>query len=332
MKSATLPADMDLPAVFINNVTQAFGEPGRRFLADLPELIAAAARRWNLTAIQAVPILSYNFAAFARQKTARGYAKDVVLKIGVPNHELTSEMAALRLYAGEGACRLYDSDPETGMLLEERLRPGTMLHQDGLSDEAQTAVAAQVMRRIWRPAPPDEPLITLESWFNELRNLRPRFGGGTGPFPPRLVESVEALLPDLFGETSERVLLHGDCHHYNILKSERGWLIIDPKGVVGPPGYEVGPLMLNPWDAFTRPPDAKEIAIRRLEVLSEVLGIEQDCLHAWAICHTLLSAWWDLSEDNTGGESTLACGESFLDLRKKRAGLGPAQNKRPPLR
>ncbi len=41
--------------------------------------------------------------------------------------------------------------------------------------------------------------------------------------------------------------MHGDFHHFNILSSERGWLVIDPKGVIGPAGYEVGPLLINPW-------------------------------------------------------------------------------------
>ncbi len=36
----------------------------------------------------------------------------VVLKIGVPKRELKSEMAALRLFDGDGACRLIDYDEE----------------------------------------------------------------------------------------------------------------------------------------------------------------------------------------------------------------------------
>lgn len=303
-------APLDLPPAFVRNVVQSFDAAGRRFLDDLPALLDEAARRWDLTLGEPF-LLSYNYVCAARRRDGT----PAVLKLGVPDPELAREMAALRLYDGQGACRLYESDPARGMLLEERLFPGTMLHEAGLDDETQTAIAADVMKRIWRPAPPGQPFITLKGWFDELDGLRPAFGGGTGPFPRKLVEAVESLLPGLLPGPGEPVVLHGDCHHYNILESERGWLVIDPKGVVGPRGYEVGPLMLNPWGDFARVPGAARLTTRRLEVLSERLGIERGELHAWAVCHSLLSAWWDLAEDGTGGEYSMACGEVFLRVR-----------------
>ena len=59
-------------------------------------------------------------------------------------------MAALRLFNGEGACRLIDYDEEKGFLLLERLNPGVMLStlED---DEEATHIAAEVMKKIWRP-------------------------------------------------------------------------------------------------------------------------------------------------------------------------------------
>jgi hypothetical protein len=94
-----------------------------------------------------------------------------------------------------------------------------------------------------------------------LKGLRLRFSGGTGPFPERSVEIIEGLVRELFSEDRPSVLLHGDFHHFNILLSERGWLVIDPKGVAGPAEYEVGPLLLNPWGEM---PDETE-AIRRTQ-------------------------------------------------------------------
>jgi streptomycin 6-kinase len=301
---------MELPAAFVRNITQAFPTNGEGWLAELPDLVEAAARRWELTLGEPF-LLSYNYVCAA----TRADGTPAVLKLGVPNRELTSEMAALRLYDGRGAPRLYESDPERGMLLEERLFPGTMLHEHGLDDEAQTAIAAAVMKQIWQPAPKGEPLITLESWFGELKKLRPGFGGGTGPFPPKLVEAVERLLPDLLADPAEPVVLHGDCHHYNILESGRGWLVIDPKGVVGPAGYEVGPLMLNPLGFLASLPDAVRVADRRLEVLSERLGMDRGQLRAWAICHSLLSAWWDMIPGGSWDEHVAADGEILLKTR-----------------
>ena len=59
-------------------------------------------------------------------------------------------MAALRLFNGEGACRLIDCDEEKYWMLLERLKPGVMLStlED---DEEATHIAADVMQKIWRP-------------------------------------------------------------------------------------------------------------------------------------------------------------------------------------
>jgi len=181
------------------------------------------------------------------------------------------------------------------MLLEERLFPGSML-VDLADDDRATKIAAGVMMAIQRPAPPADGFLSLRAWFDELKGLRLRFGGGTGPFAERSVALVEELLEDLFAEERPPVLLHGDFHHYNILSSERGWLVIDPKGVIGPAEYEVGPLLLNPWGTVPDEAEAIRRTQRRIAILSERLGVERERLWKWAVCHSLLSSYWDLTE------------------------------------
>jgi streptomycin 6-kinase len=299
---------MDLPPDFRQRIAAVFPS-GAAWLERLPDLISLAARRWGLEVGSALSPLSYNYLAPARRRDG----SECVLKIGVPNPELTSEIAALRLYDGEGACRLYEADEENGLLLLERLRPGGMLHQHG-TDRQQTAIAARLMRQLHRPAPRQHALISLRAWFDALTALRPRFAGGTGPFPPRLVEACQSLLPDLFAG-SPSVLLHGDCHHFNILSSARGWLVVDPKGVVGPAGYEPAPFLINPLGEFARRPHAARLAADRIRIFSDLLFIDARIIQDWAICHALLSAWWDLDESPAPSASTLACAEIFLDLK-----------------
>ena len=107
---------MNLPPEFISNVQNTFREEGHAFLKALPDLIAEASARWGLTDVQPSPELSYNFVAFAAStsdfaKNASSSAQHgVVLKMGVPNNEMRSEMAALQLFNGDGACRLLDHD------------------------------------------------------------------------------------------------------------------------------------------------------------------------------------------------------------------------------
>ena len=225
---------MKLPPEFISTIQNVHQEEGHAFLNALPGLIAEASKRWDLTNVQPAPTLSFNFVAFAKR------AQDnVVLKMSVPNREMESEIAALRLFNGEGACKLLEYDEEKCWMLLERLDPGEML-VTLKDDEEATRIAAEVMKKIWRPMdssglplqwqdPALQKFILLSDWFDGLKKLRAMYDGGTGPFNENLVERVERSVRDFFAENHRPVLMHGDFHHYNILSSERGWLIIDPK-------------------------------------------------------------------------------------------------------
>ena len=91
-------------------------------------------------------------------------------------------------------------------------------------------------------------------------------------------------------------LLHGDLHHYNILRdSRRGWVAIDPKGVIGEIEYELGAGFRNPG----QPPvyyAAREVVEQRLRILSARLDIVPERVLAWAYAQAVLSAIW-LVED-----------------------------------
>jgi streptomycin 6-kinase len=121
---------------------------------------------------------------------------------------------------------------------------------------------------------------------------------------------------DFFAENHNPVLMHGDFHHYNILSSERGWLVIDPKGVIGPACYEVGPLLINPWGTLINKTDLRRMTKRRIDILHEHLGFERERIHAWGLAHAVLSAWWSIDE-NTGWEYAAAFSEIMADLKIK---------------
>jgi streptomycin 6-kinase len=292
-----------LPLDFVNNIRNSFGPDGEQFLSDLPILLDEAAHRWELT-LGGPFLLSYNYVTAAVLSEAecrrRGLSSpDVVLKIGVPNRELTSEIEALRLYDGQGAVRLIDSDAEKGLLLEERIRPGTML-LEMQDDERATEIAARLMRSLWRPVPAHNHLIRLEDWFGAFKKLRQRYEGSTGPRPRKTVETAEGLVADFFAENEPPVVLHGDFQHYNVLQAGDSWCVIDPKGVIGPRGYEVGPWLVNPRREFFEGPGAVQRTERRFAILAEQLGMERSRIRGWGIAHAVLSAVWQ-SEGSGGG-------------------------------
>jgi streptomycin 6-kinase len=317
---------LNLPQEFIRTIENGYGEDGKQFIRNLPRLVDVCSQRWGLTNVRPVPNLSYNFVSFAK----RGDDK-VVLKIGVPNRELTSEMAALHLFNGEGACRLIDYDEEKGFLLLERLQSGVMLAAIE-DDEKATHIAAEVMSKIWRTLESDSSMhsqgvlsetqeqdpglqkfIKLSDWFDGLKRLRATFNGGTGPLNEKLVDRVEHSVKEFFAENHQPVLMHGDFHHFNILSSERGWVVIDPKGVIGPAGYEVGPLLINPWGDLLSGNNYRQMTTRRIDILHERLGFERERIREWGLAHAVLSAWWSI-EDNGDWRYAANFAEMIADL------------------
>lgn len=299
-----------LPQPFIAQIDATFGDVGRAWLNDLPSLIADCADRWGLALGSHFPNLSFNYAA-------PGALRDgtpIVLKIGCLGHEYRPELAALRLYAGDGAVRLLDFDEARVAVLLERLRPGTMLAALPDDDEA-TLIAVGIMRQLWRPAPEEHPFPTTADWFIGLRELRAEFDGGTGPFPARAVAEAESLAAELFRTAAPPTVLHGDLHHFNILAGERqSWLAIDPKGVLGEPAYEIGAWMRN-WPLGSADPVPQ--LERRLDLFAAGIGVERARLRAWTVAQGVLSAWWDYdAARKTIGARPLAMIDYFSHLRE----------------
>ena len=180
-----------------------YGDRGAAWWQELPDLLERCARRWSLTLRPPFDNLSYHYVAPA----VRADGGEAVLKVGVPNPELYSEMEALRHYDGRGSVRLLAADEAWGALLLERLRPGVRLVTEE-DDEAATRVAAGVMEQLWRPPPPEHGFRSVADWAAGLQRLRDTFDGGTGPFPPRLVSLAEGLFPELLSSMAPTMAGH----------------------------------------------------------------------------------------------------------------------------
>lgn len=283
---------MKLPGALEERIVCVHGERGRLWLADLPALLDEFRERWSLELGEPFAELSYNLVFPARDRQGT----DVVLKLGVLCDELLTEASALASWEGEGAVRLLAHDAARGALLLERALPGAPLYTE-LNDAEATREAARLMRRLWREAPPGHAFPSLARWFRAFERLRQNFDSASGPFPVRLAARAEQTFLELNATAGREVLLHGDLHHMNVLSSARGgWLAIDPKGICGDPGYEVGPFMLNRLPDEATDDALRETFRRRLSIFSEELNIERRRLARWAFCHAMLSALWDLEE------------------------------------
>ena len=84
--------------------------------------------------------------------------------------------------------------------------------------------------------------------------------------------------------------------------SERGWLAIDPKGVIGEVEYEIGAMLRNPVE---RPElfISRDIIERRVKQFVDRLSLDCERVLAWGFSQAVLSAIWDV-EDGFPVEAT----------------------------
>jgi streptomycin 6-kinase len=308
---------MQISDAFRQRIAATFPEQGVAWLARLPELLTECAERWALT-LEAPFALSFNYVAPA----TRADGTPVVLKLGCPNPELLTEMTALRLFEGPSVCRVLELDLERGALLLERVLPGTPLASlVAEDDERATAIAIDVMRHLWRPAPATHAFPTVADWARGLPELRAQFGGGTGPLPARLFAEAEECFAWLLATTTAPQLLHGDLHHDNILSATatarqpaQPWLVIDAKGIVGDPGYDLGAFLYNPMPGLLDLPQPERVIARRVEQLAEGLGMQRARVRGWGIAQAVLSACWSLSSGEDW-RHVITCGEYLAALR-----------------
>ena len=299
-----------IPGYFAAFVADFWGDEGAAWLATLPNLLGEYSQQWGLQPLAPFAGLTYNYVA----PVTRADGSPAVLKAGVPGDEFRAGIAFLRLCAGQGAVRLLEADDAAGVTLMERALPGVPLARLA-DDDAATAIGADVMRALWRPAPVAHPFPTVARWLRAFTVVRAKYGGASGPLPEATLARAEGLARELLASAPYERLMHGDLHHDNIVSAQREpWLVIDPKGLVGDPGYETGPFITNPYGRFEGWTNPARHFARRADILAERLGYPRDRILAWGFTHAVLSAAWHVEDDSDRFGPAVACAEVLATL------------------
>lgn len=291
---------IELPLDFQQRIRRVFKEPGAAWLVRLPALLRECEERWRLRVGEPFE-LSYHYVAPATMADGA----QIVLKAGVPSPDFSHQVEALLLYGGRGMVRVLEADADAGVVLMERLDPGTTIVD--MPDDDATAITAGVMHDLQLPAPPNCRLPALADWASALDRVRGHYGGGTGPIPERLYEMAQSYWREMLASSSAPIVLHGDLHHWNILRDERrGYVAIDPHGVLGEPEYEVAAYLGNPNTRLHLFDDLAATMSRRLDIFAASLGYDRQRMLRWGIAFQVLSAWWSYEDGGDGSHALIA--------------------------
>lgn len=191
--------------------------------------------------------------------------------------------AIMAWWNGEGAAPVLAVD-EGALLLERAIgnRSLSVMAKTGQDDEATRIICAAVAR-LHQPRPPiGLALPPLSHRFASQAERALEIGGA--------VAQGLALAMELVAAPRDVVTLHGDIHHGNILDfGDRGWLAIDPQGVLGERAYDYANTLRNPDFATATQPGR---LARQLKVVSDAAGLDPRRLLQWVFAHAALSACW----------------------------------------
>jgi streptomycin 6-kinase len=217
----------------------------------------------------------------------------VVLKVLKRRDEEWRSGDVLLALAGSGAVQVHEHMP--GAVLLERLRPGTSLVAVAeYDDDRATAVLADVIGRL-NPDARIDGMPTVREWGAAFDRF---LDSGSDAIDGKVVVRARDDYRALCGSQSSVRLLHGDLHHENVVYDDsRGWVVIDPKGVVGELEYEIGAALRNPRHfgparlAAAMPP--------RIDFFAARLGLDRDRILRWASSQAVLTALWEREDRQT---------------------------------
>jgi streptomycin 6-kinase len=197
-------------------------------------------------------------------------------------------MNLLRWWNGEGAVRVLEFEHDA--IVMERVPQFPSLAQMAMNgeDEDATLQLCALLNRLHARGdfPHTAGLVHLEDWFSSL--LRPSVL--LDPFQMRGQNVATALLSD---QTEIRVL-HGDMHHENAwLHPQRGWLAIDPKGLIGDRTFDFVNLLRNPLGDLPLSPAR---FAQQVTWICQFADIDRSRLLHWTIAFSSLSAAWIMED------------------------------------
>jgi streptomycin 6-kinase len=256
---------------------------GSAWLDRVPSLVEACARRWSLRI--GVPFEhSYTSVVFPVEHASGAHA---VLKLQFPDRESRWEAEALLAWAGNGAVRLLEHEPQWRALLIERCDPGTPLS----SIDPERALGQLIGLVGELSIPPPGTIGSLEEEADRWATSFPvRWERAGRPFSRRLVDAALDAVRSFAATQGPPVLLNQDLHGGNVLRARRlPWLVIDPKPLVGERAFQAAPIVRSAELG------ASEADVRyRVDRLCDELDLDRDRVRGWTIAQTVA---WSLEGD-----------------------------------
>ncbi len=251
------------------------------------------AERWELSASRLIPSYSANLVWTCESER---YGR-CVLKIGNPaSKEMAAEYNALREYDGKGMCSVFAADLANSVLLQERVQPGTPL-RDEPSLEARLSVFSSIQQGLHIPPANASLYPTYADWVARITAYMSKREDCAALYI--YMNKANDICRSLASTYTRVMLLHGDLHHDNMLRRQDGsYAIIDPKGVIGDPIFDIPRFILNEFEEELNEQLYRKIN-RVIDTLGQSLDIPQTVIRQCLFIETAMGNCWMVEDGAT---------------------------------
>lgn len=281
---------------------------GDSFYEKIVKDIRVYAERWELEILEFVEYYSANCIFICDSKRFG----DAVLKISNPGSCFT-EVSFLKEYNGKGFCTLFDADIENGVILEEYIKPGTRLRDEKLL-EKRLAVFSDLFNGLHIEPQRTEIYPTYFEWVSRITKYMSKRDDYKELYI--YMKKAEDICASLCSEYSKKMLLHGDFHHDNILLGKNNrYKIIDPKGVIGDPIFDIPRFILNEfYDDEKISYEYYSSHMKKVtEFLSKSLSVPADVIKKCVFIETAMANCWMVEDEQAPDIDIVEYAEVFMN-------------------
>lgn len=261
----------------------------RRWLADLPRLVATWCRRWGLTVDGAA-----RHGSNALVVPVRRGAAAAALRLAPPTDDVAPLSVALRFWRDDDVVvDELEVDLTGRAMLLERLGPDRL--RDQPLDLAVHEIG-RVARLLAVPVPEDvaaQLVHTSRAVARRTPQLRPGWERLGRPFPERIVAAAEEAATAIVADRRDPVAVNADLHFEQVLRAGDGrWCVIDPVLGCGAPERTAVNVL---WQRV----EEMDAVDRWVDVLVDAAGLDHALTRAWATWRTTDYWLWGLEHGLT---------------------------------
>lgn len=265
----------------------------------------SAITMWGLRDISWLPDVSTAHVGFCVGPGGRA-----VLKVSIEPGMVGFEAATLGHFGPEICPCVFGVSIELESILLERFEVAEDLSRLYPDADAEVAVWLPIFNSVRSRSEVPEGFATLAQYSDVFDRASSMTHDSEIKALMRHADQRKGIL---MGDSGENRLLHGDMHHFNILRVvDNGWRLIDPHGVVGNPLYELGAFLRNPWGACYTEPGVRHRLSERVAVLAERLSIPQSVVAEYGFYGAAISVAWSIEEGSSDVEGMVVMAEACL--------------------